>query len=72
MEMKHLIDKIENSLEHHVDFGGKRKELDSGELAAAVAGQAAALARLEQKMERIIGQVSLYQNHTSKKRTNWR
>ena len=41
------------------DFGGKRIELDSGELAAAVAGQAAALARLEHKMERIIGQVVL-------------
>ena len=41
------------------DLGGKRREWDSGELAAAVAGQAAALARLEHKMERIIGQVVL-------------
>ena len=40
------------------DFGGKRRERDSRELAATVAGQAAALARLEHKMERIIGQVS--------------
>ena len=43
------------------DLGGKRQEWDSRELAAAVAGQAAALAGLEQKMERIIGQVIFYQ-----------
>ena len=33
------------------------REWDSGELAAVVVGQAAVLAGLEQKMERIIGQV---------------
>ena len=45
------------------DFGQKSvktRDWDSQELAAAVADQAAALAGLEQKMERIIGQVILY------------
>ena len=48
----------------------KRRDWDSQELAAAVAGQAAAIAGLEQKMERIIGQVMLYQNTNTNTNTN--
>ena len=48
----------------------KRRDWDSQELAAAVAGQAAAIAGLEQKMERIIGQVILYQNVKTNINTN--
>ena len=44
------------------DFGQKSREWDPRELAAALAGQATALAGLEQKMERIIGQVKFYHN----------
>ena len=52
------------------DFGQKSRDWDSRELAVALAGQATALAGLEQKMERIIGQVKFYHNTNTNANTN--